>query len=630
MINQDYVCKYRFGFVSCNGTEYKIEIGTKDYTGSVIERNLGSAPVLSRETSGHIYGSSLYFNAECQIDGEFAEFYTMIPGGYYTELTVGTNLIWCGFVSPELYSEPDIAPPYDVQITATDNLGELKNYKVSFYPPNSNNLSFYDVINDICLFQCAVDLPICILFDIQASIDNSTFITNRELLKSMYLDYTLQYDDDITYYDLLDKILTTLNARIFEGTYNGGAYWFLIHENAVKNPYPYFMIQTTTDLTPDTEIEPLIVSQASQNKSYPIGYTSSTIYRAIKTTTLKATRNYKSLLKNPYLLSLDNWTIASATYENDYVRILSGGSIKQSVTIDGSYPSDLTLTIKARNHNNGYITLLQYCVEILDQSGTKWYLDDSTKTSSNGAITRTSAFGGRKTQSNKNVITGLNYLSVETWNDIDLPEVTTWDSTAYIKELSVNVPLPSTLYADRIKTGNTNPVKITVTIRVPSSQTYTAHVYECSLIQTNQVGETDVLVDVNNNARGDQSKDSLIVYSAESGINPALCEYGIPTDSTGKAFYKFKSDDLTDATDFLSFIAKDYALTSALPRIKKTGTINIPKNNYQDPILTLYDGSISYLIDTFTWDLVKDELEFEAYSVVSATLSVSSLTIKDK
>ena len=69
--------------------------------------------------------------AECKVDGEFLELYTSDPKEFLVTVDVegGTGYDdrpWIGYISPELYSEPDIAPPYDVQITATDGLGELK------------------------------------------------------------------------------------------------------------------------------------------------------------------------------------------------------------------------------------------------------------------------------------------------------------------------------------------------------------------------------------------------------------------------------------------------------------------------------------------------------------------------
>ena len=118
--------KYRFRFESIHGVEYNIYILKDGYSGSVIQRALGRAPVLRKKKNGPICGTSLELYAECLVNGEFAELYTSDPKEYKVEVYRDSVKIWTGFVSTELYSEPGIAPPYDVQIVATDGLGELK------------------------------------------------------------------------------------------------------------------------------------------------------------------------------------------------------------------------------------------------------------------------------------------------------------------------------------------------------------------------------------------------------------------------------------------------------------------------------------------------------------------------
>ena len=125
---EDYDIKYRFTFESVHGVEYEINIWKYGYTGDVIYRRLGRAPVIKMRKNGPICGTSLELYAECAVDGEFAEFFSAGARDYYVEVVRAQagNVIWDGFITPELYSEPSIAPPYDVEIVATDGLGELK------------------------------------------------------------------------------------------------------------------------------------------------------------------------------------------------------------------------------------------------------------------------------------------------------------------------------------------------------------------------------------------------------------------------------------------------------------------------------------------------------------------------
>ena len=123
-----YAVKYLFKFQSSNGTVREIRVLQDGYSGDAIQRPLGRAPVIKKEKNGGVHGTSLTFYAECHIDREYIEFYTSDPKEYRVDVYAGSTLLWQGYITPELYSEPDIAPPYDVQVVATDGVGELKLY----------------------------------------------------------------------------------------------------------------------------------------------------------------------------------------------------------------------------------------------------------------------------------------------------------------------------------------------------------------------------------------------------------------------------------------------------------------------------------------------------------------------
>ena len=121
-----YRAKYRYRWASQNGNQGEVLLLKDGYTGAVIDRPLGRAPELSMEQNGHIHGTSLVLYLECRKDGEYTELYTSSAKEWQVQLWWNGRSLWTGYLSPELYSEPDIAPPYDVCVTATDGLGELK------------------------------------------------------------------------------------------------------------------------------------------------------------------------------------------------------------------------------------------------------------------------------------------------------------------------------------------------------------------------------------------------------------------------------------------------------------------------------------------------------------------------
>ena len=121
-----YRTQYRFMFTSSQGYVVEVNIAKKDYAGSIITRALGRAPILRLDNNENISGSSLEIYAECQSVGEFEHIYTSSADEYKVSLYRDGTKLWEGFITPELYSEPDLPAPYDVRIIATDGLGELK------------------------------------------------------------------------------------------------------------------------------------------------------------------------------------------------------------------------------------------------------------------------------------------------------------------------------------------------------------------------------------------------------------------------------------------------------------------------------------------------------------------------
>ena len=127
-----YGVKYRFQLESYNKTVYRVDVLEDGYSGSIMTRPLGKAPVIRLQESDPLRSSSCDLVLECQTDGEYVDLYTTDPFQYKVEVywLNGNSVtsIWRGYVATEIYSEPDIAPPYDVKITATDGLGILKEY----------------------------------------------------------------------------------------------------------------------------------------------------------------------------------------------------------------------------------------------------------------------------------------------------------------------------------------------------------------------------------------------------------------------------------------------------------------------------------------------------------------------
>jgi hypothetical protein len=78
--------------------------------------------------------------------------------------------------------------------------------------------------------------------------------------------------------------------------------------------------------------------------------------------------------------------------------------------------------------------------------------------------------------------------------------------------------------------------------------------------------------------------------------------------------------------DFMSITALDYALSVALPRIELSGTLDFPSGlTYIPFVLSL--RNTKFVIQSYDYDLLEEEIRFTALSVPAATLTVDSETI---
>ena len=296
-----YAIKYLFKFESSNGTTREIRVLQDGYTGEVIQRPLGRAPVLKKQQNGPVHGTSLEFYAECHVDREFIEFYTSDPKAYRVDLCAGATLLWRGYITPELYSEPDIAPPYDVQVVATDGVGELKLYDyaaqgaVTLRTLLSGLLSRTGLGTDIYLIS---------------SLKPGSAGAGSLLEKTINLDYMAGE----SCYDVLTYLLDTLHATI---TWWKGA-WILTRETNVtftSGKVRYFNTAGNSALLADS-VQTLGSLRA--NPAWPVGQLSTVIDPAKNRVTVQAPWHVVTCLRNSDMGSDADWIKAkNARYETD-------------------------------------------------------------------------------------------------------------------------------------------------------------------------------------------------------------------------------------------------------------------------------------------------------------------------
>lgn len=210
-----YKQKYRLVWDGETGAEYKVKIYETGYTGEIQTLHQGAAPVLRMDDGDAIRGTSLELTLESEADGQLSGFYTTDNRRYRVELLRDGVTIWQGFTLPELYSEPCVAPPYDVSVTAADGLGILKN--IDFFAQQEGMQPLINVVKWI-LSQTGMDIPVTIADTLRRDgMDKErTMLSQTEVNVAMFAG--------VTFYEALEMIMTSINAYI---TQRGGR-WHIV------------------------------------------------------------------------------------------------------------------------------------------------------------------------------------------------------------------------------------------------------------------------------------------------------------------------------------------------------------------------------------------------------------------
>lgn len=569
--------KYRFRYGTINGVDINIYIDVQNYSGSVIERALGRSPVLKRTENGPICGTSLTLYAECKVDGEFAELYTSNPNEYRVEVFRGSNQIWTGFITPELYSEPSIAPPYDVEIVATDGLGELKLH--NFEPQGEVTLRamlFY------LLSASGAGRSIYTVSTLRTTAQNvNSFINNAKI--------NLDFLSGETRYEVLTQLLNTLHASIT--MHNGD--WLIVRETdlvigsgeAIGAAYTANRGATTVGASISGAVLP--VGQMGQVDTWPVGHLSTRVEPAKRSVTIEAPWHGVNLLKNPDMATNSLWEGTTSYWEAGKYMLPAGGlyGIYQDVPLNHfqNVPLDISVRCSRRAALIDDMNFVAITLMFTDSNSIVYYYESK----------------GGKWSSTR-----------DGYDEYNLTNYTLDRNVA--DEYTLSVPgLPLT-------------EDLSGTLRV-IIRGRNASIFGASVLTRVNAGYRDTIV-INNGARGTGDTTEILggrMLSSTDPVSPNALE-GIWLDASGVPIgSSFLNRHYTAGKDYLSLTALDYAMSLALPRLILTGVVNIPAEWAFLPFVVKYRGSY-YQIRTFEYNIFDEELNINAISLPAATLTVES------
>ena len=278
--------KYLLRFASERGYDYAIEVREQGYNGPTQKKKLGSAPVLHiNEGDGCVQGTSLSFTIQADENGELESLYTTDNKQYQVVLYRNGRFIWIGYLLPELYSENYVDAPYDVSVTASDQLATLK---AITYEGADESVLLKDVINDV-LALSSLNLSLCYHVFI-----NSNPKADKPFFETAYINRSAF--NGYNCYDVLNAILSAANCRIMQ--LNGR--WF---------------ITSVTDTSEQYYLDGKLLAQSHKRlgsmgsaEVYPNGSLSMVNSPALKGATVEYSHILKkSLLKNADCESSEWW-----------------------------------------------------------------------------------------------------------------------------------------------------------------------------------------------------------------------------------------------------------------------------------------------------------------------------------
>ena len=603
-----YNIKYLFRFESLSGTVYEVQLQEDGYSGSVIERPLGAAPVLRMQDGDPIRAVSCDLVLECQTDGEYVDLYTTDPFQYKVSIyrKSGSSLyhVWSGFVATEIYSEPDIAPPYDVRVTATDGLGTLKEY--TFEAVGSHTIRWH-----ICELLKKTGDSNPTLFSASELCEHEG--TVQDFLDKKQID--LDFLAGKTCYEVLSSLLSSFRWILTSRTGS----WLVVREVDVhissSGSLPVYQsigsASTLRTVSSTLQIGKT-VGQMGVAQMWPIGFLTRRIVPAKKSVTIKAPFYFKNGFPK---VSDDGWNVSGYSGYEQNAYFVSGGNYYNlgsisTATIDAmcgklwqtksilNFRTDFKVTVRV-SKNNAVST--QY------PQGNSWLAIHAEWNGNNEHIYYTPDDGWNANSSSIGQAT-----DITTTNPDHIAEST--------QEVSIVIPAPLvSTYGD-------------LTIRIDGRL---VEVYDISVEPSMFAGYEDIL-SIDNGARGTaQDLELCVSRLLESGFEHIdfyrglIWEHVVYSYATvDRPTYEF-DDYLHMGYDFLSITALAYAKENVSPRIEISGKLNcVYDNNCPMPPMFIKSHGVWALMKNYSWNMKEEEADFAAVTLPAGVLYVDSETIK--
>ena len=231
-----YGLKYFGEFKSLLNSFFRVEIEERSFTGESTEMVMAENP-LQLDYPGDeynvyrpVFGSQLIVSVISGTNFQYINLHTADARQYRVTVYKDEVLLWRGWILPDLFNEPYVAPPYVVQITARCGLGELENVQVpetvmSYVDGDTPTLKSFVNLYSIVIYalkylNLGLNLHEAInIYNAERTtppINTDTTLTDTYIDLSQYAEFNL--------YDLLSDVMKSFTARLYQ---QDGAWWMV-------------------------------------------------------------------------------------------------------------------------------------------------------------------------------------------------------------------------------------------------------------------------------------------------------------------------------------------------------------------------------------------------------------------
>ena len=578
--------KYRFPFESVEGQNWTIDILASGYSGAVKVRHLGGSPCIRKDKNENICGTSLDLVAECAVDGEFEEFSSSNPFAFQAKVYRDSTLVWQGFVSPELYSAPDIVPPYDVRVTATDGLGELKLHYFEAQGRKTLSALFTYLLN-----FTGLTLGFRQITDLSCSASGA-----GNMLSSVYVN--IDYLVGETCYDVLQYLLAAIHSTITQD----GEYWLIQKETGMTVVQNSTVACYNNGVSARRSIDHFGSMKTHSNSCWPVGHMTREYVAPKKKMIVTADNHYR-----PNILNDSSWTLDGSTSdEGAYWELPNGGDgMTQTISFQQEVSKHLVLSIKVRNVGDG---------QDAGNLGVYVKLAGSFYAASESYLYLTKVEG-----SYRRPTLDWTWLPSPSSYDFEVQAPSEADTDQDYVTIDVRIPLYDNSARSYVRASS---LEIGV---INGDLLYPKRIYGISLYQYEQTKGFKKVVNMDNGARG-EAPDLSLIFPCTTGVNDyngaEEMLYGMPVNSSGAKITSWSTAAFSDL-DFLSLIARDYALSYAAPRVRVSGVLQTSPSGSTIPVMFIDDhDSVKYIVESFSWDLYNDEISVQMIRVPGASITI--------